>query len=181
MPRLLVLLSLSLAFLGAPTAASAALAPSEWVSALAAMTSVDPLIEAPSVDPQAVQVVGGGKRLLNSFPAFAVSARQDLGGASGEMTLVLGSGNTVKARVVCVAAVVLPGGGGFARINGAVREPASGSPTLTFFVTDSGQPGGAGDTWDTTFFMTPPEDQPCAPSPGADPIAAGNVVISGAN
>jgi len=172
------LVTLLLAFVGAPPAASAALAPSDWDAAVTAAEAVDPLIGTSSLDQQAVQVVGGGKRLLIGFPAFAVSAKQDLTGARGEMTLILGSGNTVRADVVCVAAVVLQDGGGFARINGAVREPGSGSPTLTFFVTDSGQPGGAGDAWDTQFFMTPPEDQPCVASPGVDPIAAGNVAVS---
>jgi hypothetical protein len=179
MPRCLALVALLLAFLGAPTMASAALPPSEWESAVTAMTAVDPLIEAPSLDPEAVQVVGGGKAILNGFPAFAVSARRDPAGVSGQMTLVEGFGNNFRAEVVCLGAVTFPGGGGFAHVVGALDEPAFGvSPTLEFFVTDPAQPGGAGDDWDAQFNPLPPEAVPCVPSPAVTPIAAGSIIVS---
>jgi hypothetical protein len=182
MLRPLVRLVLFLTFLGAPTTASAALAPSEWDSAVMAMTAVDPVIEAPSLDPDAIQVVGGGKPILNASTAFAVSARRDGTAVRGEMTLVVGFGTTYKARVVCVAAFLFPGVGGYAHVVGELTEPASGiHPTLEFFLTDSGLPGGEGDEWHDDISDVPPLDVPCVAAPGVTPIAAGNVVISGPN
>jgi hypothetical protein len=151
----------------------------EWNSAVTALVAVDPSIEPPSLVPDTVQVVGGGKPILNASTAFAVSARQNATAVSGEMTLVAGFGTTYRARVVCVDAVVLPGGGGYARVNGALDEPAFGLyPTLVFFLTDSGQPGGEGDGWGNQFLAEPPAEAPCVASPGVTPIAAGNIVIS---
>jgi hypothetical protein len=183
MRRLLLVLStaLSLAF-GAPAAADSAVDPAEWSSAVSAMADVDPSLAAPSFDPQSVEVVGGGKAIPNGFPAFAVSARGVLHDVTGQMTLVEGFGNTFRADVVCLGAVTLAGGGGFAHLVGALSEPAFGvSPTLEFFVTDSAQPGGAGDEWNAQFNPLPPEAVSCAPSPAVSPIASGNIIVTAGN
>jgi hypothetical protein len=178
MLRLVALLVSSLVLAALLPALASASLEEEWNSAVASLEAVDPSIETPSLVPETAQVVGGGKAIQNGFPAFAVSARGDELQATGQMTLIGGFGNNFKADVLCLGAVTFPDGGGFAHVVGRLRELASGLyPTLEFFVTDSGQPGGAGDEWNADFRPEPPEDVPCTPAPGVAPIASGNILI----
>jgi hypothetical protein len=174
-PPLLAALVSALAFALAPALGSAAVDPAEWDSAVTALQEADPTIEPPLPDPASLTIVGGGKVALGTPQTLAVSARQDAFGVSGRMSVVVGSGTIFKASVVCIDAVTVPGGGGYAMVTGELDHPDASNKALVFRIMDSAQAGGAGDTWDQqTLPAVPPS---CAAEPGTTPLVAGNVVI----
>jgi hypothetical protein len=173
-PPLYAALACAFTFVFATAVASAAVDPAEWDSAVAALQDADPTIKPPLPDPSSLTIVGGGKVRLGTPQTLAVSARQNASGVSGRMTLVVGSGTTFKASVVCIAAATAMGGGGSAMIIGELDQPTPTSRFLVFRVTDSNASGGTGDLWDQDM---PAEAPTCAPAGGVTPIVAGNVVI----
>ena len=173
-PPLLAALLCALPFALAPAVGSAAVDPAEWEAAVAAAQDVDPTIEPLSPEAGSVTIVGGAKEVLGSAQTFAVSARQRLADVTGRMTLVVGSGTIFKASVVCIDAVTLPSGGGFAMVAGELDQPSGVNNALVFRITDSAQPGGEGDTWDQQTEQAVPQ---CVAAPGTQAVVAGNVVI----
>jgi hypothetical protein len=161
------------------TTGSAALATDgDWSSAVDAAQDVDPAITPPPAVNSDVRAVGGGDILgPGSSGNFALSGFRRNGVADGHLTLNAGSGTNLHADVVCVGAAVLPDGTKLARLVGRLTEPLFSSQTLVFNVSDTGLPGGEGDTFVSSVTPTPPEEFPCAPTPGVDPIAHGNISI----
>lgn len=149
----------------------------EWADAVDAAEAVDPTLTAPTVNSD-VSIVGGGKvQSGGSFPKFAMSAFRRDGVVSGTITAVQGSGTILRADVVCIGSTASPDGGGVATLVGELPEPVFGNPTLVFAVSDSGLPGGDGDTWSGSLSPLPPSEFPCVPNSGSSTIADGNIAI----
>lgn len=161
------------------TTGSAALATDgDWGDAVDAAQSVDSAMTPPSPVAGDVRAVGGGDILgAGSSGNFALSGSRNDGEARGKLTLVGSSGQVFRADVVCIGAATLPDGTKLARLVGRLAEPAFSSQSLFFNVSDSGQAGGEGDTFAGSLSPAAPEDIPCAPTPGIDPIAHGNISI----
>jgi hypothetical protein len=99
------------------------------------------------------------------------------GMTSGHLTLIGSQGQVFHADAVCIGATTLPDGTKLARLIGRITDPGSPSRSLLFNVSDTGRPGGDGDTFAGSLSPTAPEDLPCEPTPGVDPIAHGNISI----
>jgi hypothetical protein len=177
MLRSLLLFAVLAGFAAAAPSAPAAVDPDDWASAVTALHEVDPTVSPPLAEPGSVSVVGGGTPVATAA-AFGISVRQAGLDVSGTMVLVLGSGNTLTARPVCVGALPLLGGGGIARMVGELDEPFLGvSPTLIFDVTDSGVPGGVGDAFNSQMQQVPPSEADCTPVGSVSPLEHGSIVI----
>jgi hypothetical protein len=160
-----------------PAMASAAVDQVEWDGAVAALQEVDPTISPPANDPTTVNAVGGGRLEATSSVAFGLGATLGPGGLNGQMTLT-NLGQTLTAKVVCLAAAPLPTGGAIARIVGEIKpESMTIFPTLVFAVTDSGRPGGEGDAWSGNPSTVPASQLPCTPEGSAQPIE-GSIVVN---
>jgi hypothetical protein len=150
----------------------------DWTSAVDAAQSVDPAIEPPPAVETDVRTVGGGDV---SGPGtsgnFALSGFRQDGVADGHLTLNAGLGTNLHADVVCIGAAELPDGTKLARLIGRLEDPTPSAQSLIFNVSDTGLPGGEGDTWVGSLSPAAPEELPCAPTPGIDPIAHGNISI----
>jgi hypothetical protein len=161
------------------TTGSAALATDEeWGDAVDAAQSVDPAMAPPSAVAGDVRAVGGGDILgAGTTGNFALSGSRKDGEASGRLTLVGSQGQVFRADVVCIGAASLGDGTKLARLVGRLTEPAFSAQSLLFNVSDTGRPGGEGDTFVGSLSPAAPEDIPCEPTPGIDPIAGGNISI----
>ena len=125
-----------------------------------------------------MRAVGGGDILgSGSTGNFALSGSRENGVAKGQMTLNAGSGTNLHADIVCIGAAQLPDGTKLARLVGRLTEPGPSSQSMIFNVSDTGLPGGQGDTWAGSISPAAPQDTPCAPTAGVDPIAHGNISI----
>ena len=72
---------------------------------------------------------------------------------------------------------MLPGGTTIARLVGQLTEPVITAQSLLFNVSDTGLPGGEGDTFAGSLSPAAPETVLCEPTPGIGPIAHGNISI----
>ena len=164
--------------LGLTTGSAALATDGDWSSAVNAAQQVDPAIVPPSTVAGDIRAVGGGDILgAGSTGNFALSGVRKAGLASGQLTLIGSQGQVFHADVVCVSAAVLTDGNKLARLVGRLSEPAFSAQSLLFNVSDSGRPGGEGDTFAGSLSPSAPEDIPCEPTPGVDPIAHGNISI----
>jgi len=160
------------------TGSSALATDGDWASAIDAAEAVDPAIVPPPAVESDVRAVGGGDILgAGTTGNFALSGVREGGDASGRLTLIGSQGQVLRADVVCIGAAVLPDGTKLARLVGRLTEPFFTSQSLLFNVSDSGLPGGEGDTFTGSPSPAAPEDIPCAPTPNIDPIAHGNISI----
>jgi hypothetical protein len=161
------------------TTGSGALATDDdWAMAVDAAQEVDPAIDPPPAVETDVRAVGGGDVLGDgSSGNFALSGFRRDGAVDGHLTLNAGFGTNFHADVVCIGAAQLPDGTKLARLIGRVTSPTPSAQSLIFNVSDSGQSGGEGDTWVGSLSPAAPEDIPCAPTPGIDAIAHGNISI----
>jgi hypothetical protein len=151
----------------------------DWASAVGAAQAVDPAIAPPTTVAGDLRAVGGGDVLgAGSTGDFALSGSRKDGDARGTLTLIGSQGQVFHAEVVCIGAASLPDGTKLARLVGRLTEPAFAAQSLLFNVSDTGRPGGDGDTFAGSLSPTPPEDIPCEPTPGIDPIAHGNISIA---
>ena len=149
----------------------------DWAAAVDAAHAVDPAIDAPPVETD-VRAVGGGDVLgAGSSGNFALSGFRRDGVVDGHLTLNVGFGTNLHADVVCIGAAVLADGTKLARVIGRLTEPEISAQSLIFNISDTGLPGGEGDTWVGSLSPAAPEELPCAPTPGIDPIAHGNISI----
>jgi hypothetical protein len=149
----------------------------DWAAAVDAAQAVDPAIDPPPAETN-VRAVGGGDVLgAGSSGNFALSGfrRDDV--VDGHLTLNVGFGTNLHADVVCIGAAVLADGTKLARLIGRLTEPEISAQSLIFNISDTGLPGGEGDTWVGSLSPAAPEELPCAPTPGIDPIAHGNISI----
>jgi hypothetical protein len=150
----------------------------DWASAVDAAQAVDPAIAPPTAVAGDIRAVGGGDVLgSGSTGDFALSGFRKDGVARGKLTLIGSQGQVFHADVVCIEAAVLPDGTKLARLVGRLTEPFFTAQSLLFNVSDSGLPGGEGDTFAGSLSPAAPEDIPCEPAPGIDPIAHGNISI----
>ena len=150
----------------------------DWVSAVDAAQEVDPAIAPPPALESDVRAVGGGDILgSGSTGNFALSGVRRDGVATGRLTLIGSQGLVFHADVVCIGAAVLTDGTKLARLVGRLTDPAFSFQSLLFNVSDTGLPGGEGDTFVGSLSPAAPEDIPCEPTPGIDPIAHGNISI----
>jgi hypothetical protein len=160
------------------TTGNNALATDDWASAVDAAQAVDPAIAPPTAVAGDIRAVGGGDVLgSGSTGDFALSGFRKDGVARGKLTLIGSQGQVFHADVVCIEAAVLPDGTKLARLVGRLTEPFFTAQSLLFNVSDSGLPGGEGDTFAGSLSPAAPEDIPCEPAPGIDPIAHGNISI----
>jgi hypothetical protein len=162
------------------TGSALAVTDGEWVDAVDAAQDVDPTLTAPSLTDTDVSAVGGGKlNPMSTVSTVAFSAARRDGDVRGRMTMANGFGATFSADVVCIGAVVAPGGeSGLARLVGRLTEPGVGGQVTMFFdVYDSGGPGGDGDLFSQGQSTVPPEEFPCEPLPPIDPIVSGNFAV----
>lgn len=160
------------------TGSSALAAEGDWASAVDAAQEVDPAIAPPPAAESDVRAVGGGDILgSGSSGNFALSGVREGGDASGRLTLIGSQGQVFHADVVCIGAAVLPDATKLARLVGRLTDPAFTFQTLVFNVSDTGRPAGDGDTFAGSLSPAAPEDFPCAPAPGIDTIAHGNISI----
>jgi hypothetical protein len=161
------------------TSGSSALATDgDWASAVDAAQAVDPAIVPPTTVAGDVRAVGGGDILgAGSTGNFALSGLRKEGDESGRLTLIGSQGAVFHADVVRIGAAVLPDGTELARLVGRLTEPVFSTQSLFFNVSDTGLPGGEGDTFVGSLSPAAPEDIPCEPTPGIDPIAHGNISI----
>jgi hypothetical protein len=83
----------------------------------------------------------------------------------------------VDADVVCIGAASLPDGTKLARLVGRLTEPAFSARSLLFNVSDTGLPGGEGNTFAGSLSPAAAEDIPCEPTPGNRPDRARNISI----
>jgi hypothetical protein len=121
-----------------------------------------------------IRAVGGGDVLgAGSTDDFALSGFRKDGVARGKLTLIGSQGQVFHADVACIEAAVLPDGTRLARLVGRLSEPFFTAQSLLFNVSDSELPGGEGDTFAGSLSPAAPEDIPCEPTPGIDPIAHG--------
>lgn len=161
------------------TGTSALATESDWASAVDAAQAVDPAIVPPTPVAGDIRAVGGGDILgAGSTGNFALSGSRKDGEVTGRLTLIGSQGQVFRADLVCVQAAVLPDGTKLARLIGRLTEPAFTAQSLLFNVSDTGLPGGEGDTFSQGLSPAAPEDIPCAPTPGIDPIAHGNISIA---
>ena len=161
------------------TTGSGALATDDdWASAVDAAQAVDPTIAPPTAVTGDIRAVGGGDILgAGATGDFALSGfRDDV--ARGRLTLIGSQGQVFRADVVCIGAASLPDGTKLARLIGRLTEPFFTAQSLLFNVSDTGLPGGEGDTFAGGLSPAAPEDIPCEPTPGIDPIAHGNISIA---
>jgi hypothetical protein len=163
-------------FAGVP-AATASYDQSDWDLTMAALAENAPTVSAPVDDPSHTIAVGGGRTAFSpgSSPRFGFGATL-ANGPTGEMSISVGvPATTIHARVVCLAAAPLLGGGGIATIIGEIAPPPPPGdfPLMIFNVTDSGLPGAAGDTWSGGFASS----FPCVPFMGGSPIE-GSIMVS---
>jgi hypothetical protein len=150
----------------------------DWASAVDAAQAVDPAIAPPAGVAGDIRAVGGGDVLgSGSTGDFALSGFRKDGVVRGKLTLIGSQGQVFHADVVCIEAAVLPDGTKLARLVGRLTEPFFTAQSLFFNVSDSGLPGGEGDTFAGSLSPAAPEDIPCEPTPGIDPIAHGNISI----
>jgi hypothetical protein len=165
-------------WLVALTIGSSALAmDGDWASAVDAAQAVDPAI-APPTTAGDIRAVGGGDILgAGSTGNFALSGSRTDGVVRGKLTLIGSQGQVFHADLVCVEAAALTHGTKLARLVGRLTEPAFSAQSLLFNVSDTGLPGGEGDTFAGSLSPAEPEDIPCEPTPGIDPIADGNISI----
>jgi hypothetical protein len=161
------------------TTGSAALATDgDWSAAVDAAQAVDPAMSPPPAVEGDVRAVGGGDiNGAGTTGNFAMSGSRRDGASSGHLTLIGSQGQVFHADVVCLGAAALPDGTKLARLIGRITNPGSPSRSLLFNVSDSGRAGGDGDTFAGSLSPTAPEDLPCEPTPGIDPIAHGNISI----
>jgi len=161
------------------TTGSNALATDEdWASAVDAAQAVDPAIVPPTAVAGDIRAVGGGDILgAGSTGNFALSGSRKDGVVRGKLTLIGSQGQVFHADVVCIGAASLPDGTKLARLVGRLTEPAFSAQALLFNVSDTGLPGGEGDTFAGSLSPAAPETIPCEPTPGIDPIAHGNISI----
>ena len=161
------------------TTGSAALATGgDWASAVDAAQAVDPAIIPPTPVAGDVRAVGGGDILgPGTTGNFALSGSRKNGITRGKLTLIGSQGQVFHADVVCIGAAVLPDGTKLARLVGRLTEPVFAAQSLFFNVSDTGLPGGEGDTFAGSLSPAAPEDIPCEPTPGVDPIAHGDVSV----
>ena len=153
----------------------------EWNDAVQAAESVDAAVAEPPLTGTDVSVVGGGSSVTGTNFAFSAFSRD--GVVEGQMSVTDRLGNHLSADVVCVTAIVSPGGrGGLARLVGELREPQFGVlPTMFFDVFDSNAAGGAGDLWNVSSSPVPPEEFECSPSTPVDPVDNGNIAVRSLN
>jgi hypothetical protein len=150
----------------------------DWASAVDAAQAVDPAIDPPAAVAGDVRAVGGGDVLgAGTTGNFALSGSRVDGDVRGRLTLIGSQGQVFHADVVCLGAAVLPDGTKLARLVGRLTEPAFSARSLLFNVSDTGLPGGEGDTFTGSLSPAEPEDIPCEPTPGIDAIAHGNVSV----
>jgi hypothetical protein len=150
----------------------------DWASAVDAAQAVDPAIAPPTAVAGDIRAVGGGDVLgASSTGDFALSGFRKDGVARGKLTLIGSQGQVFHADVVCIEAAVLPDGMKLGRLVGRLTEPFFTAQSLLFNVSDSGLPGGEGDTFAGSLSPAAPEDISCEPTPGIDPIAHGNISI----
>ena len=150
----------------------------DWASALEAAQAVDPAIAPPTAVAGDIRAVGGGDILgAGSTGNFALSGSRKNGVVRGKLTLIGSQGQVFHADVVCIGAASLPDGTKLARLVGRLTEPVFSAQSLFFNVSDTGFPGGEGDTFAGSLSPAAPEDIPCEPTPGIDPIAHGNISI----
>ena len=150
----------------------------DWASAVDAAQAVDPAIAPPTAIAGDIRAVGGGDVLgAGSTGDFALTGFRKDGVARGKLTLIGSQGQVFHADVVCIEAAVLPDGTKLARLVGRLTEPFFTAQSLLFNVSDSGLPGGEGDTFAGSLSPAAPEDISCEPTPGIDPIAHGNISI----
>lgn len=150
----------------------------DWASAVDAAQVVDPAIAPPTSVAGDIRAVGGGDILgAGTTGNFAFSGSRKDGVASGKLTLIGSQGQVFHADLVCIEATVLSDGTKLARLVGRLTEPVFASQSLLFNVSDTGLPGGEGDTFSGGLPAAAPEDVPCEPTPGIDPIAHGNISI----
>jgi hypothetical protein len=161
------------------TTGSAALATGgDWASAVNAAQAVDPTIVPPTTVAGDVRAVGGGDiNGAGTTGNFALSGFRKDGDVRGKLTLIGSQGQVFHADVVCIGAAVNPDGTRLARLVGRLTEPAFSFQSLLFNVSDTGLPGGEGDTFTGSLSPAAPEDIPCEPTPGIDEIAHGNISI----
>jgi hypothetical protein len=160
------------------TGSSALATDGEWASAVDAAQAVDPAIAPPSATMVDIRAVGGGDILgAGSTGNFALSGSRKDGVVRGTLTLIGSQGQVFHADVVCIEAAALPDGTKLARLVGRLTEPAFSAQSLLFNVSDTGLPGGEGDTFAGSLSPAAPESIPCEPTPGIDPIAHGNISI----
>jgi hypothetical protein len=161
------------------TGTSALATDGDWSSAVDAAQAVDPAIVPPTPVAGDVRAVGGGDILgEGSSGNFALSGARRNGEVTGRLTLIGTQGQVFRATVVCIQAAVLPDGTKLARLVGRLTEPAFSARSLLFNVSDTGLPGGEGDTFTGSLSPAEAEDIPCEPTPGIDPIAHGNISIA---
>jgi len=108
---------------------------------------------------------------------FALSGFRKDGDVRGKLTLIGSQGQVFHADLVCIGAAVDPDGIKRARLVGRFTGPAFSFQSLLFNVSDTGLPGADGDTFAGSLSPAAPEDIPCEPTPGIDPIAHGNISI----
>jgi hypothetical protein len=150
----------------------------EWASAVDAAQAVDPAIVPPTTVAGDVRAVGGGDiNGAGTTGNFAFSGFRKDGDARGKLTLVGSQGQVFHADVVCIGAASLPDGTKLARLVGRLTEPVFSFQSLLFNVSDTGLPGGEGDTFTGSLSPAAPGDIPCEPTPGIDPTAGGNISI----
>jgi hypothetical protein len=161
------------------TTGSAALATDgEWASAVDAAQAVDPTIVPPTTVAGDVRAVGGGDiNGAGTTGDFALSGFRKGGDVRGKLTLIGSQGQVFRADIVCIGAASLPDGTKLARLVGRLTEPLFSFRSLFFNVSDTGLAGGEGDTFTGSLSPAAPEDIPCEPTPGIDPIAHGNISI----
>jgi hypothetical protein len=159
------------------TGSAIAVTDGEWSDAVDAAQAVDPTLTAPSPTDTDVSVVGGGKPNAGSPSSVAFGASRRNGEVRGRMVEV--TTDTRVADVVCIGAIVAPGGeGGLARLVGRITQPASeAGQTMTFDVSDSSGPGGEGDLLTVSHNPSPPEETECTPMMPITPIAQGNFAV----
>jgi hypothetical protein len=163
-------------WLAALTIGSSALA-MDGDSAVDAAQAVDPAI-APPTTAGDIRAVGGGDILgAGSTGNFALSGSRTDGVVRGKLTLIGSQGQVFHADLVCVEAAA-------AHARHETRPPRRAADragvfgTVALFnVSDTGLPGGEGDTFAGSLSPAEPEDIPCEPTPGIDPIADGNISI----
>jgi hypothetical protein len=160
------------------TGSSALATDGDWASAVDAAQAVDPAIVPPTIVTGDIRAVGGGD--INGSGTtgnFALSGFRKDGVVRGKLTLIGSQGQVFHADVVCIGAASLTDGTKTARLVGRLTQPAFSFQSLFFNVSDTGLPGGDGDTFTGSLSPAEPEAIPCEPTPGIDPIAHGNISI----
>jgi len=159
------------------TGSSALATDGDWASAVDAAQAVDPAIVPPTIAGDVRAIGGGDIGGAGTTGNFALSGSRKDGVVRGKLTLIGSQGQVRRADVVCIAVVGTPDGTKLARLVGRLTEPAFSFQSLLFNVSDTGLPGGQGDTFTGSLSPAAPEDIPCEPTPGIDAIANGNISI----